>query len=205
MVIRFVISLALMAFALPAMAAEVILSRESRGVAIYIKMPFEDVPVLFGQPVEGLLNYDGATSFADLSRGTFDQAEALAQDVKFTINGQDAPFAAMSMMIHPEDNPVPFHDPLDALMAISVCGVPLPETPPANEDLVWIGGWYAPGTTDVTELTITFPDTGRDAMGVSLASFLARSGSARSTLSVEDGGTIRVEVPQGFARVLFGN
>lgn len=202
---RFLILLALACAGTAAQAAEVILSREGRGIAIYFKMPFEDVEPLFGQPVEGLLEYDGAVSYADLTQGTFEAADALARDVRFTIDGQDAPFAAMSMMIHPEDTVVPFGDPLDALTAISVCGVPLPDTPPAQEDLVWIAGWYAPGLTDLSELTVTFPRTGRAPMDISVASFLDRGGSERFEQTLADGGSLSVEVPRGFARFLFGN
>lgn len=170
-------------------AMEVIVSREDRAIAIYLRMPFEDTKGLFGRDVPGFTDEDGNIRYSDLSQGTFDGGDILAKDVVFTLGGQSVEFETMSMMVHMEGFDVPFITPLDAVIAIGVCGVPIPEEPPEPEDLVWIGGWYAYPVDEAQEITVTFPKTGREARDAELRIYRNAVLEKEYTELLADGGT----------------
>ncbi|MEM8789695.1 MAG: hypothetical protein AAGE76_15665 [Pseudomonadota bacterium] len=192
------------AFAPPAGAGEVIVSREGDGMAVYFRMPLSDVRPLFGNDVSGLMGSDGRLTPDLLAQGTFDGADLLARDVAFTLGARDVAFEALSMMVHPAETPLRFDDPLSAQMAIAVCGVPLPEAAPQPEDLVWVGGWYAYPVPSGAALTIDFPQTDRAPLDLSVRVFDAGHLKRDEKVTLADDGTIHVPGTAGWRRWLSG-
>lgn len=176
--------------ALPAVALEVIVSREGEAISVYLRMPFEDVKPLFGRFPPGFADEEGNVRYSDLSQGTFDGADILAENMRFTLGGQSVGFEAMSMMVHMEGFDVPFLTPLDGLTAIGVCGVPIPDAPPQPEDLVWIGGWYAYPVKAAQDIEIIFPQTGRPDVDLQLRVYDQGEFEMVETLKLHDGMTL---------------
>lgn len=202
---RWTAALALSAMtALPASAGEVIVSREGKSVAIYFRMALTDVPELFGHNVPGLVDKSGLVTLDEIYEGTFDDADLLARDVSFSLGGKAVHFDALSMMVHEDDTWVPFDTPLAADMAIAVCGVPLPEGPLDAENFVWMGGWYAYPVAADEDLTIQFPQTGRNETEISVRVF-ERGSLARSTeVTLADGQPLHLpKEPSGWFSWLF--
>ncbi|MEM8790954.1 MAG: hypothetical protein AAGE80_05020 [Pseudomonadota bacterium] len=193
-----------MLFAPPAGAAEVIVSREGDGVAVYFQIPLTDVAGLFGREAIGLVNTDGEIDLDNLSQGTFEDADLLAQDVEFTLGDQDVEFEALSMMVHQAENPFAFETPLDAELAIGVCNVPLPEHTPKPEQMVWAGGWYAYPVSSSEALTINFPATGRDPMEISVRIFDSATLERTEKITLADDGTLVVPQAGGWRQWLAG-
>jgi hypothetical protein len=196
--------LACLALTLPAQSGEVIVSREGDGVAVYFRMPFNDVAPLFGQRVPGLTDAQGKIVFDTLASGTFDDADILARDVEFLLGGQSVGFEAMSMMAHQTTVPQAFETPLDAQIAIAVCGVPLPAGTPDPDQMVWIGGWYAYPVDAAQDLIIRFPRTGRDAGELSVRIYDRGRLKETETVILADGGALDVPYVTGWRQRLFG-
>ena len=174
---------------LPVAAGEIIVSREGDAVAVYMRMPFADVAPLFGNLAPGLMDANGEPIFENLFEGTFEGADELAADVGFALGRQDTTFEGLSMMAHVSDTPLPFENPLDAQIAVGVCGVETPEGPIDAADMVWIGGWYAYPIDAAQDLTIAFPATGRDVQTFTVTSFDNWSKTASYEVTLTDGAT----------------
>ena len=205
-VICFSLAILASSIAPPALAnpAEVIISREGKAVAVYFRMPFDKVAPLFGRAVPGLTDADGNIVLDDVFEGTFEDADLLAADVAFTLGGQSVSFDALSMMAHQSETPVPFATPLDAEIAIAVCGVPRPENIPAADQMVWLGGWHAYPVDASADLHISFPQTGRQGQEFVVTRFDDGVRTDRRQVTLVDGGTLEDAPPRGLLSMLFG-
>ncbi|MEM9099721.1 MAG: hypothetical protein AAGC79_14505 [Pseudomonadota bacterium] len=181
-----------------------IVSREGEAVAVYFQLPFTEVSGLFGREAVSLVGADGKVNLEELSLGTFDDADLLARDVEFSLGDQSVQFEALSMMVHPAVSPFAFETPLDAEIAIAVCGVPLPKQPPGPEELVWVGGWYAYPVSSTEELAIKFPETGRKPMALSVRVFDSTGLERSEEITLADQGTLIVPQSVGWRDWIFG-
>ncbi|MEM9967204.1 MAG: hypothetical protein AAF755_03785 [Pseudomonadota bacterium] len=181
-----------------------IVSREGDAVAIYFRMPFTEVAPLFGHRVPGLTNANGEIVFDTLAKGTFEDADVLAQKVAFNIGGQNVHFDALSMMAHQAIVPQAFETPIDAQIAIAVCGVPLPEGKPDPDKMTWIGGWYAYPVDAGQDISISFPETGRQDEVMSLRVYDRGRLKDTKTVTIVDGGSIDLPYQLTWRQRLFG-
>lgn len=186
----------------PLSAGELIVSREGDAVAVYFRMPLKDVPDLFGQELQVLMNDQGQVDFENVFEGTYEAADTLVQDIRFSLGGEEVAFEAMSMMAHQTDEPLPFSNPIEALIAMAVCSVEAPEGGLEPDQMVWIGGFYAYPVKANQDLTITFPETNRGAQDFSVMSFDGGKWIETQEINLEDGATLNATVPSLWRRLL---
>ena len=132
-------------FATPALSAdvEIVVDRSEKGIELFLSLPAADAQNVLGADLSQLDGLTTGVDFSVLQNGTWTQGDVLWGNVKTEVNGAPVTFEAMSMMVHPADQSLPFFDPIDALTAISVCGVPIPEENPAIEEMHLYAGFIA--------------------------------------------------------------
>ncbi|MEM9247737.1 MAG: hypothetical protein AAGB05_03460 [Pseudomonadota bacterium] len=190
----------LMLGAWPAAAEEeqdlfLIVDRTDRAVEIFFSAGAETLSPLLGPAADGLAARDGAVDVGSFQNGTFDLGDALFADVATALNGTPLVFEAMSVMFHPEDLGLPFATPLDGLMSIEVCSALPSDTPVRLETLTAYAGYIAYTDAPGGALSLHLPETGREALRVSLTQF--RNGRFVGTYEreVADGGVLDVPGP----------
>ncbi|MEL6683154.1 MAG: hypothetical protein AAFQ09_10990 [Pseudomonadota bacterium] len=171
-------------------AQEIIVTRGEKSIGLYVRMPYNDVPSFFGAEVQGFADADGTLATDALFNGTFEQADALITYLSFAVGSENVAFEALSMMVHPPNSDLTFDTPLDAEIAIAVCGVPLPDGPIVDADLTWVAGWYAYPIDPEQDLTISFPATGRMTEVVEVTSFDGDTRLDTSNVTLADGGSL---------------
>ncbi|MEM8980294.1 MAG: hypothetical protein AAGD04_12470 [Pseudomonadota bacterium] len=147
-----------LSFASPAISDEItlIVDRDEDAIEFFVSVAGETITPLFGVEPKGLVALDGTVSFEELRIGTAVQADWLIQEVEFAVGGQPTVFEAMSMMVHPKTDLLPFVEPVDGSIAMSVCNVPDPG-PMALEALHSYAGFIAYPTQGYENLEITLP------------------------------------------------
>ncbi len=136
-----------------------ILERTGQSVEIFTNLRAKDLRAIFGVDALGLTGADGRVSYGALrTAGTFDFGDTVVRDVTVSQGDQELLLEAMSIMVHPLDNELPFETPIDGAIAMSVCTVPDPLEPPDIADLDLYGGFITYPPSGYGALTITFPN-----------------------------------------------
>ncbi|MEM6900742.1 MAG: hypothetical protein AAF583_13340, partial [Pseudomonadota bacterium] len=110
-------------------------------------------------------------------------------------------FETMSMMVHPTNDPAPFQTPWDAVTATAVCIVDYAEDELTPEYLQLYYGSYAHRVDGTSGIDLTFPQTGREAVNVTLHLYEDGDYLRREQMVLEDGGTLSLtfERSSGFS------
>lgn len=101
---------------------EMIVSRSDKAVEIYFAMPTTVAVDTFGIQPDELTDDRGFADFDRFSAGTYDLATTFVERLNGSIDGTELDFDAMSLMIHPASESLPYRDPIDAVTTIEVCG-----------------------------------------------------------------------------------
>lgn len=177
-----------------ALAAEdrvdLIVDRTGRGIEVFFGMPATVAISRFGLAAEQLEGSDGGVDFAAFSEGTWDIGDALLKGVDVRIAGVEAGFEATSLMVHLKDQRLPFRSPLDALTAISVCGVAPPDTPPALDDLYLYAGFVAYPQDTAGNLRFVLPNRPGDTLLVQVRQFGAGHAGAARVMQIKSGASL---------------
>lgn len=161
-----------LAFGSPAFAElQLLISRTENTVEIYWSTPADQLEPVFGLPNDWLLNNEGAVEFAPLREGTFLQADKVFADIDVKVGAEPFLFEAMSMMVHPATEALPFTNPLEALISIEVCNVDDPTVPLTSSDLQAYAGFFAYDVDGMERLSLHFPETGRSEMEMTVLDF----------------------------------
>ena len=175
-------------------ALTLIVNRGEDSATYYLSMPADGIePILATDPA--LLFSDDGRVPIDQFRltGSFDLADDMFARITGSLEGQAFEFEAMSMMVHPIAEPLPFAAPWDAYTAISVCTVPYD-----MDDLVpGVLQMYYGGFTDQVSgdapMKIHFPQTGRDAMNIVVHRYDNGRLMSTDVQTLADGGTLVIE------------
>jgi hypothetical protein len=100
---------------------QIIIARTDHSVELFVALPALQALELFNAPQGMFLNEDGLVDFDAFRAGTADTAEALWQGVEARIGQAKVSFEPMSLMLHPQEDQLPFTSPWDGLTAVSVC------------------------------------------------------------------------------------
>ncbi|MEM1065263.1 MAG: hypothetical protein AAGJ74_07160 [Pseudomonadota bacterium] len=149
----------------------VLVHRGPDSVELYLSVPAELLPPLFALPNGSIASADGTVDFDGLRNGTWEIGDAAFEKVNTEINGQAVTFEAMSLMVHPETSLLPMSTPIEGMIAIAVCAVPTPATPPVLSDLHTYVGYITYTDTPQGTITLEFPETGRADMSVLVREF----------------------------------
>lgn len=148
-----------------------IVQRDNRAVEMFFGMPARTAVRRFGLDPALLQQADGRVEFAAFRQGTWDIGDALLEMTDVRIGDAPAKFESTSLMVHLNAQRLPFDTPLDALTAISVCGVEPPEVPPALDDLYLYAGFVTYSADPAGPLRIVLPPGGRGAVKLKVRQF----------------------------------
>lgn len=167
-----------------------IVERTPRSIELFMALPAEVIPGVFGALPEELVDTDGTIDIARLRGGTWKETETLAQAMNARLDGRPQPLEGMSLMLHPKAQPMPFAGPWDGLVATSVCTALVPSAPPTLVDLDLYVGFIAHGVDGFGNLGLGFPSTGRPGLRVHVLEYA--DGRLRSDrwATLEDGGLV---------------
>ncbi|MEM1234091.1 MAG: hypothetical protein AAGH70_08175 [Pseudomonadota bacterium] len=160
--------LALMAGAGSAADLSIIVDRSERGVELFVKFETELTETLLAPFPAGFVAEDGRIDIGPFRDGTADHGDALWVNVDTRIGGEPALVESMSMMVHPDELPVSFEDPIDGWIAMAVCNVTDPDarfSPDVLSTYVGFIAWDVPGHGEVA---LSFPS----AMEIDVTEFL---------------------------------
>jgi len=155
-------------------------------VELYLALPAEDLERVLGAEPGLLGDAQGRVDLAEFQSGTFDLADRVFAGVTAGADTVPLDLEAMSLMLHPEETPLPLRTPLDGEIAMSVCGAPIPEVPPSVGELTAYVGLIAHTDGPVKSLDLVFP--GPDAAGrVAQVSVHGAPGAVTTTAPTLDG------------------
>lgn len=177
------------AFARP-VTLVVIVDRTDRAVELFIGLPARSLTDVFALPPRHLAGPDGAVDFLALRDGTWSIGDALFASLDARFGAAPVRFEATSLMVHPVHRRVPFDDPLDGLIALGVCGVTPPSTPPRLDALYAYSGHIAYVEDSSRVLELTFAKTGRAPILVDLRDFSDGRPIRRGWRLLMDGGSL---------------
>ncbi|MEM8591728.1 MAG: hypothetical protein AAGF13_04290 [Pseudomonadota bacterium] len=169
--------------ALPATAADLslIVDRSERGVEIFVKLPTDRTEALLAPFPEGFVDADGLINIEPFRAGTFRQGDVLWSKVETVIGEETALVEAMSMMVHPDELPVDFNDPIDGWIAMAVCNVTEENARYDPEVLSTYAGFFAWEVDGHGPVHITFPQD----MEIEVTEFL--EGREIASLTIQTG------------------
>ncbi|WP_147127687.1 hypothetical protein [Shimia ponticola] len=141
-------------------AIDVLVDRRPQSIELFMRFPARNTETIFGITPDALAASDGRVYFGALREtGTFDFGDAMIAGTRLSLGGEEQPLEAMSVMVHPADNALPFETPLDGNIAMAVCTVPDPVVPPALTDLVLYTGFISYPATGAGEIKLSMPNT----------------------------------------------
>lgn len=155
------ITVGYLATALPAMAEpdlRLVVNRLDDSVEIYAALRADAMPNILQADPAGLAAPDGRVYYGELrTSGTFEFGDTMVDRVGFSAGGLATEIEAMSVMVHPEANFLPFETPIDGVIAMSVCTVPDPEVPPQISELRLYSGFIAYPVNGFDALSLDLP------------------------------------------------
>lgn len=190
--------------ALPARASDltVIVNVSDDGAAYYMSLPAADIQSVLGTDPDLLFSADGSVPIDDFRlNGSFELGDQVFERIEGRVEGEVAPFETMSMMVHPLNDPAPFQTPWDAVTATSVCIVDYVEDQLTPEWLRLYYGSYAHQVSGTSGLDLSFPETGRAPIEVTMHLYRDGDYLRREQAILPDGGTLSLSFDKatGFA------
>ncbi|MEM6461013.1 MAG: hypothetical protein AAF724_03775 [Pseudomonadota bacterium] len=170
----------------------VIVDRKSGSVELFLGMPAQDLVDVLAMSPTNLTEADGTVDFASLREGTWDIGDAAFASVNSHLGDELVQFEAMSMMVHPSEDVLPFSDPIDGVLAVSVCSVDAPAKPPRLGDLHSYSGFIAYADDTSRPLQLSFAETGRSEVSVEVLDYNDGELVNRSRHTLADGGTLTI-------------
>ncbi|MEM9500077.1 MAG: hypothetical protein AAGA28_19330 [Pseudomonadota bacterium] len=171
----------------------VVVDAYDTGISYYLSMPAEKIAPVLGTDPALLFSDDGAVPIDRFREdGSFEMGDDVFRRLEGRVANAPALFETMSMMVHPLSDPAPFQTPWDAVMATAVCNVEYKADDLIPGALQLYYGSYAHDVDGKAGMDLTFPETGREEMQVTL--YLYRDGEfiGQDKVTVADGGTIAV-------------
>ncbi|MEM9106704.1 MAG: hypothetical protein AAGC96_13710 [Pseudomonadota bacterium] len=122
---------------------EMVVDRTDGYIEVYFATPATTLAGLFDLSPQALAGSDGTVNFDSLRLGTANIGDELFARVESRIGNTETQFEAMSVMVHPIGDEMPFYTALDGIIAISVCTVDNPPQPPTLAQLRAYSGFIA--------------------------------------------------------------
>ncbi|MGX9355451.1 hypothetical protein ACS3SW_09885 [Roseobacteraceae bacterium S113] len=183
---------------------DLIIARSAEAVELFISTRSDNFVTRFGLDPALLAEPDGTVNFDDLRLGTFDTADVMFEGVSARVDGAPAPLEAMSMMVHPIDAKLPFETHVDGLIAIAVCTVPTPTTPPTLDVLWGYAGFITYVDNSAGALSLSLPAFGGAPLKVTIRDYDTTGVLTRYEQVLTSGETIEIPAsPAARASVLW--
>ncbi|SFR16614.1 hypothetical protein [Poseidonocella sedimentorum] len=179
----------------------VLVDRRDDELQLFVRLPAADLEAVFGLSPAPLADAEGRVSFARLrEEGTYEFTEVLAATIGLRAGGAHHGFEAMSVMVHPPENALPFATPLDGLLAMSACIGTDTAEPPRVAELELIGGFITYPVAGLAEVMISLPN--REALEAEVLTFKAGVPLSRETVTLPPRGTITLPAAENWIRRL---
>ncbi|MEM6483139.1 MAG: hypothetical protein AAF681_14945 [Pseudomonadota bacterium] len=175
----------------------VIMNVSDDGAAYYMSLPATEIESVLGTDPDLLFSNKGSVPIDDFRlNGSFELGDDVFGRIEGHVGGERASFETMSMMVHPTNDPAPFQTPWDAVTATAVCIVDYEEDQLTPEYLQLYYGSYAHRVDGTSGLELSFPQTGREAVDVTLHLYQEGTYIGREKTVLEDGGTLNISFEQ---------
>ncbi|MEL6410821.1 MAG: hypothetical protein AAFS08_16145 [Pseudomonadota bacterium] len=183
-----------------------IVNRDHDSAVYYLAMPADDITGLLATDPHLVFSDNGAVPIDQFRQyGSFELADEVFAKVTGTAGEKQLSFEAMSMMVHPLDQPQPFATPWDGVTAISVCTVDYGRDSLFPSGLQLYYGAYTDGIKPDEPLKISFPATGREAFPIVVHRFHEGRHLGTDRAVLEDGGTLVLTTEaSGISKAWFG-
>ncbi|MEM8571871.1 MAG: hypothetical protein AAGG56_13340 [Pseudomonadota bacterium] len=134
-----------------------IIHRGEKSIEIFAAMPMQTAVGALGLDTELLAGPNGEVDFWALRETHWLVGDELFKDVAVSQAGEPMPLEAMALMVHPEDDPIPFSTPIDGYLAVSVCTAPLDADNLPLDHLTLYTGLIGFPDEPMDPLTLTLP------------------------------------------------
>ncbi|MEM8972040.1 MAG: hypothetical protein AAGD43_08275 [Pseudomonadota bacterium] len=171
---------------------DIIVDRKPDHIEIYIQLPGEAIESVFAGDVSQLGDTNGFVDFEGLRNGTWQHGAALFGKLKAASAENSINLEMTSLMVHPPNRTLPFRDPIEGLVATSVCGVEVPRQHNTLADLTANVGFYADVTSGNDRIELKLPSTGRKPVSVRVREFSNGQQIADLRSSLADSGLLRI-------------
>ena len=138
-----------------------IVDRKDGDIELFFGLPAARITDVFAAPPQILVDADGLVTFDDLREGTWDAGDDLFAGVEARLGARSVSFEAMSVMVHPIDQRVPLNDPLDGIIAVSICMAIIPGARLPLDTLYLYAGFIGYAEETDAPLELSFTQTGR--------------------------------------------
>jgi len=172
---------------------DIIIDRHLNHIEMYIQMPGSAVEEAFSGDPSKLKNQNGFVDFAGLRNGTWMHGASLFGKLKVLSAGRVIDLELMSLMVHPPSRNLPFGDPVDGLVAMSVCGANAPSEKKTMADLTANVGFYAEMLSGLDAIKLMLPSKADPALKFRLREF--KNGEMIADLNSSIGNDRLISVP----------
>lgn len=167
----------------PETDGRIVVSRNDTSIEIYATLPAGQLPSWLDFDESLVADDDGRISFDQFRGDTNPLGNAVIAAVDARSAGAPMVLETMSFMLHPTEFETEFSTPWDAISTITFCSAdPLYEAPSLSA-LNSFGGWIAFPDDAMAEVSIVFPQTGRDVLSFEVFEYV--DGRPRPTYVVE--------------------
>ncbi|MEM9330746.1 MAG: hypothetical protein AAGA53_05440 [Pseudomonadota bacterium] len=156
----------------PSPQMSIILHRQDTFAEIFFLLPGEMVNGILGQKTDLIFSNNGRFPIDQFRiNGNSELGQQLLRNIRATGNGENLELEAMSFMAHPDNTEFPFENPIDAVMAISICTNDYKFAKMTNENSVLVYGGFIDQLKNDIDLALHFPKTGRGEIKFQVAKF----------------------------------
>lgn len=149
----------------------VLIHRTDRGTELFLSGDATTLFSAFGAGADALSTEDGLVVYDDFKNGTWGIGDALLAQTEVRVGGRPVAFEAMSFMLHPKTEPVPFETPLDGMIAIGICNTLSSDERYGLSDLKAYAGYYAQQSATDVPIALSLPSETARGLNVSVSDF----------------------------------
>lgn len=177
----------LSAEALKAKDITVVLYRTEQGTELFLSGKADVLFSVFDAAVSVLPTNGPHVDFEAFQNGTWTIGDILIEKSKFKIGAEPAAFEAMSFMLHPKEERLPFDTPLDGMIAIGVCSATQTDAKYELSELTAYVGYFTEHSAVDAPLSLEFPDTIGTDLTITVNDFGSEGQYSHYTIEINDG------------------
>ncbi|MEM0899702.1 MAG: hypothetical protein AAGI92_07095 [Pseudomonadota bacterium] len=170
-----------------------IVDRQGDDIELFLNAQAPDLQPVFSLDPAEFKGVEGAVNFASFREtGTWLMADEVLNSVSARTNESNVLFEGTSLMLHQASVPVSFSTPVDGVMSVSVCAVPITEPVSDLTDYETYAGFYARNVEIAEDIELAFPKTGRLPRLVTVRQFVDGEPQGWNIRLLMDGGTLTI-------------
>lgn len=169
-----------------------IVSLDEGFVEFYIQGSADLTLELLGKRPDEITDSNGAIDFSAFQNGTWNTADRLIDQLKVYRDGNGDVLEAMSLMLHPKSDSIPFETPTDGQFAVSICNA-LSRDPVSDlSTLNLFAGYIMVPATPSSDIQISFPNASLEDASLRLITYSEGRLLSSESLSLNSSATINI-------------